>query len=204
MGKEIYDLYKIPRKAALLLKNKKLRMQTFKKIVSKYDINSYGFGERMEHKVIERKYLDEELRQALGYLTFCVTDKKCSTGSYGAKHGAERITINGNKCYVPNGIMMISVLMCDGKVKQYDGLNGVINIKEPRLCGYHSFYGCGRLIRPTRKSKCSICRSMSYDKIPKSQVSTHRRYFDDIVATSLTQFPPKTDIIGIIKKIKCC
>lgn len=145
---------------------------------------------------------DEMLCQALGYLTFCVTDKKCSTGSYGAKHGAERITINGNKCYVPNGIMMISVLMCDGKVKQYDGLNGVINIKEPRLCGYWSHKGCGRLISHSRKRKCSICRNMSSDKIPESNVSTHRRGFDSIVATSLTQFPPKTDIIGIIKNFK--
>lgn len=190
MSKEIFDLYKIPRKAALLLKDNKLRTQTFKKIVSEHNINRYGFGERMEINDMEADYIDEELCQMLGYLTLCTTDKKCSTGSYGVKHHVENLIINGSECYVPNGIAIISVLMCDGKVKCSDGLNGNINIKEPRLCG------CDRLISYSRKNICSICRNISYNKRPASKHPIDSRRFDDIVVKSLKQFPPKSDILS--------
>lgn len=193
------DPYALPAKALELLADPDLRERELERVSCENDIGMEGLGHGRERELlVVDAHADtghSQLCQALRYLTLCVggaVRRAARCYSYGAKHRAEELTIDGMQCYVSNGAMIAATLMCGGEILP-SGINAYLGMKQPRRCGNHCYTGCGRLIAYSRKQLCHVCRTKGYRR-SSGKVNNFETFHGASVHIS-RQFPPSSDIL---------
>ena len=192
------DPHALPAKALKLLTDADLRARELERVTKNITIGRNGPGPIRIYGGIEDPG-QSGLMQALRYLTLCVAGpvrphSRNGAYSYSVKHRAEELTINGMRCYVSNGAMIVATLMCGGDIKPVQDVNAYLGIIQPRRCGHLCYTGCGRLITHSRKQTCSACRAAGYS----SRWSRFNDFgdFRGVLANIPDSFPPTTDILG--------